>query len=66
MRYAIAFIKSGGTLFPTPTPHAVANFPECRFRPNDNFARARDHRKCCGFRCLELRQPVMVGTDSGV
>ena len=27
---AMAFIKSGGTLFAIQTPHAVANFPQCR------------------------------------
>jgi hypothetical protein len=28
---AMAFINSGGTLFPTRAPSAVANFPEARF-----------------------------------
>ena len=37
---AMAFIKSGGTLFPT-RPPAVANFPDCGFWPTDSFASAR-------------------------
>jgi len=31
MRSAMAFIKSGGTLFPTLAPRVVANFPDRRF-----------------------------------
>ena len=46
---AMAFINSGGTLFPTRAPSAVANFPERRFGPTGSFARTRGHRKCCRF-----------------
>jgi len=37
MGSAMAFIKSGGTLFPA-RAHAVANFPDCRIWTTDNLA----------------------------
>jgi len=45
MRSAMAFIKSGGTLFPTRTP-AVANFPDCRFLLTTLSACSRYANKC--------------------
>jgi hypothetical protein len=49
-----------------PDPHAVANFSDRRFSGACQFSIATHTDKLCGFSCLELGQPVMVRTDSGV
>ena len=57
---AMAFINSGGTLFPTRAPSAVANFPECRFWPACQSVSAKYCDKCYGFSYPRLRRPTII------
>ena len=58
---AMAFIKSGGTVFPTLAPRVVANFPDARFLPTCQAVCVGDPRPVLRI-CL-LRAPAADYND---